>query len=357
MKIHIPSHLTDVELEAGFKSLARSERHSTAQLIAHLAELDERRLYLGAGFSSLFAYCTTVGRMSEGEAYNRIDVARAARRFPVVLDLLAEGSLNITTVRLLVPHLTADNHQALFAEASGRSKREVEELVARHAPRPDVPSSVRKLPTPEPPMPVATIPAVFAPPAPIPTPSPRPLVRPLAPDRYEVRFTASASTCEKLQLAKDLLRHAIPTGDTAEIIDRALTLLLEDLARKKFAATKRPRPSRGTKPGSRDIPAKVQRAAYLRDGGRCRFISKGGRRCNTRAFLEFHHQEPYGIGGEPTVDNIQLRCRAHNGYEAELFYGRRGRRLVPEPVLRPREATTDLGRARLARVPDSLSAT
>jgi hypothetical protein len=70
----------------------------------------------------------------------------------------------------------------------------------------------------------------------------RPLVSPLALDRYEIRFTVSAKTCEKLRLAQDMLRHAVPTGDPAEIVDRALTVLLEDLARKKFAATKRPRP-------------------------------------------------------------------------------------------------------------------
>jgi len=62
-----------------------------------------------------------------------------------------------------------------------------------------------------------------------------------------------------LRLAQDMLRHAIATGDPADTIKRALKVLLEDLARKKFAATKRPRASRGTAPGSRDIPAKVKR--------------------------------------------------------------------------------------------------
>src|SRR5262249_48406618 len=153
-------------------------------------------------------------------------------------------------------------------------------------------------------------------------PTRRPLVAPLSQGRYEVRFTASAETREKLALARDLLRHAVPSGDLGEIIDRALTLLVEDLARQKVAATKRPRVSRGTRPGSRDIAAKVQRAVSLRDRGRCAYVSKEGRRCDARAFLEFHHLEPYGVGGEATVANIELRCKAHNQYEAELFYGR-----------------------------------
>jgi hypothetical protein len=343
MKVHIPSHLNDDELVAEVQSLVRSERHATARLVAHLAELDRRRLYLGAGFSSLFAYCTGVLRLSENEAYNRIEAARAARRFPVILDKLLDGSLSITTVRLLAPYLADESREALLAAASGKSKREVEELIARYSPRPDVASSVRRLParastTPVDPMSVPTASTPLAPVTapvlaalPAPAPNRRPLVSPLSPDRYEIRFTASAEMREKLRLAQDLLRHAVPNGDPAEIFDRALTALLEELARKKWAATERPRSSRGTAPGSRDIPAKVRRAVWLRDHGRCAFRSRGGRRCNERAFVEFHHLDPHGVGGHASIGNIELRCRAHNLYEAELFYGRRG---PAEPVTR-----------------------
>jgi hypothetical protein len=295
MKINIPSHLSDDDLVAKVRSLVGREREATVDLIAHLAELDARRLYLGAGFSSLFTYCMEVLRLSEAEAYNRIEAARAARRFPVILDRLAVGSLNLTTVRLLASHLTVENHLELLAGASGKTRREVEELRARYFPQPDVASSVRKLSasslvqaqaiaasTPSANM-TATGASVtpLAEPVPrVPVPAPRrPVVAALAPDRYQIRFTATAETCEKLRLAQDMLRHAVPTGDTGEIIDRALTALLEELARKKFAKTDRPRASRGV-------------------------------------------LDPYGVGGEATVEMMELRCRAHNNYEAELFYGR-----------------------------------
>jgi hypothetical protein len=333
MRITIPSQLSDDALVAEVKSLAGRARETTAQLVAHLAELDDRHLHLRAGFPSLFVYCREILRLSEGAAYNRIEAARAGRKFPAILEKLADGALNLTTVRVLASHLTQDNHQKLLASACGKSRREVEELVARHFPQPDVGASIRKLPVPKT-TPVLTTATTLASAAraadewlpasaPPPTLAPRPVVSPLAADRYQIRFTASGSTCEKLRLAQDMLRHAIPTGDTAEIIDRALTLLLQDLARKKFAATDRPRPSRGTAPGSRDVPARIRRGAWRRDDGRCAYVGPGGRRCNTRAFLEFHHLEPYGIGGEATVDKIELPCRAHNEYEAELFYGRR----------------------------------
>jgi hypothetical protein len=147
-------------------------------------------------------------------------------------------------------------------------------------------------------------------------------VTPLSPDRYKVQVTISGDTFEKLRLAKDLLRHAVPSGDEAAILDRALTALLADLAQRKFAAAEKPRPSGGTTPGSRHIPAEVKRAVWLRDLGRCAFVGTNGRRCPERGFLEFHHIHPHALGGEPTVGNIQLRCRAHNAYEARVCFGR-----------------------------------
>jgi len=55
-------------------------------------------------------------------------------------------------------------------------------------------------------------------------------------------------------------------------------------------------------------------------GFRCAFASAAGKRCGTSAFIEFHHVEPFAAGGPPTSENIQLRCRAHNSYEAQLYF-------------------------------------
>jgi 5-methylcytosine-specific restriction endonuclease McrA len=326
--------LTDNELEARVKCHVGAERCATADVIAHLAEFDARRLYLPAGFSSLFTYCCGPLRLSESEAYNRIEAARAMRRFPRILNLLRDGALNLTTVRLIAPHLV-DGDDALLDQACGKSRREVEELVAARNPKADVPALVRKLPVRQPdeatpgiasllaePPAQAQVPRVV--PSPVPLPSPSATVMPLASDRYVIRFTASAAIRAKLQSAQDLLRHAIPTGDVAEIVDRALTALLDDLARKKTAATEHPRdPVRRKREAgrSRHIPAAVKRAAWLRDGGRCAFVSRKGHRCTERAFVEYHHVDPYAAGGQATVENIELRCRSHNGYEAELFFG------------------------------------
>ena len=331
--------LSDPELVARVRHLAADERAATVLLVAHLAELDTRDVHLRAGHGSLFAYCREVLALSEQEAYNRIAVARAARRFPIILDMLEGGAVNLTTVRLLAPYLTIENHREVLESARGKNKLQVEEIAARLWPRPDAPSSVRKLPappvTPLPSLPPPPSPGTFdthpatssAPPA-LPSLPARPTaeVTALSPDRYRVQVTIGGDTLEKLRLAKDLLRHAVPSGDEATILDRALTALLADLAQKKFAAAERPRPSDGSRPGSRHVPAEVKRAVWLRDLGRCAFVATTGRRCAERGFLEFHHMDPYALGGEATVGNIQLRCRAHNDYESRVWFGRNGGR-------------------------------
>jgi hypothetical protein len=227
--------------------------------------LDVRRLYLGQGCSSLFTYCTQVLRLSEHAAYGRIEAARIAWRFPVVLELLADGSVTLTAIGLLAPHLTPENHRELLDSARHKSKRDIEHLVAALRPLPPVPSTVRKLPSPKPVEVVRVDPGVIrndaaAVAARSASPPNRPAhVAPLAPDQYRVQFTVSRETYERLRRAQDLLRHTIPSGDPAAIFDRALTLLLADLERTKLAATERPWPARASAPGSRRIPAAVRR--------------------------------------------------------------------------------------------------
>ena len=137
------------------------------------------------------------------------------------------------------------------------------------------------------------------------------VVRPLAPSRYQVQVTVSAETHAKLRRAQDLLRHAVPDGDPAAVLDRALTVLLQQLERTKCAAkAAAPRdlppgrsefsvasPDLSPRGRSRTIPAAVRRAVWARDGGRCDYVGSSGR-CTERSFLEFHHRIPFAAGGE-----------------------------------------------------------
>jgi 5-methylcytosine-specific restriction endonuclease McrA len=384
--------LSNNDLLTEVKRLAARESEATADLVASLAELDARRLYLDQGCSSLFTYCTQVLHLSEHSAYHRIEAARAARKFPLILERLSRGVITLTAVGLLAPHLTMENHRDLLDAAHNKSKRDVELLVARLRPREDVPASVRKLPATNLSVSTSTIAvaderatgaAVLAggqEPAPAgavttsddstapgggvasaggradaalllvsagSSPPKRPaVVAPLAPERYKVQMTVSAETHAKLRRAQDLLRHTIPDGDVAAVFDRALTVLITDLEKRKLAATRRPHvPSRASERGHtveaaraperwserrkmperrggccRHIPAAVKRAVWARDEGRCAFVGAAGR-CTETGRLEFHHLIPYAAGGKASVDSIALRCQAHNGLEAERWFG------------------------------------
>ena len=333
--------MSNQELLAAVSHAAGNERQATAVLLALLAEVDARRLYLGEGCASLFAYCTQVLHLSEHAAYHRIETARAARHFPIILPLVAEGSVTTTAVALLRPLLTPENHEALLAAARHKSKREVEHLVAGLAPRPDAHSIVRRLPTvptapatPTRPMAAAegpmlvhsdTSPVAEARPAasaPIPS-EPRPKIAPLTSDRYLLRVTLSAAGHANLRRAQDLLRHAAPKGEPAAVIEQALAVLVDHLERQKVAKVRRPRDAGGRPTlGSRHIPAAVRRQVWARDEGRCAFVGPNGR-CRETGRLEFHHLVPFARGGPSTVENVALRCRAHNSHEGEQLFGAR----------------------------------
>jgi hypothetical protein len=235
-------------------------------------------------------------------------------------------------VSLLAKHLNEANHRSLLEEATHKTAAEVERIVARLAPKPDAPAVMRRVTIrPLPVLPVSGIAnqptAAPTPPSAVPPPArpafERHVVKPLAPERYKIQFTISEETRGKLRLTQELLRHAIPAGDVAAIFDRALSALLADLERKKLALVARPRQQepRASK-GSRLIPASVRRGVWARDKGRCAFVGTEGR-CRERSFLELHHVTPHAAGGEATVENIQLRCRAHNAYEAETYFSMR----------------------------------
>ena len=369
----LASGLSDHDLLTRLLALAGREREATVELVAHLAALDSRpSVYAAMGYGTLFSYCVEALRLSEDATCNRICAARAGRRFPAILDLLASGELSLTSVRMLSPHLTAENHESVLARARGRSRREIEALVAELAPRPDVPSSIRKLPNTAPAALTAPVPAIQdegtatpASPTSLPGVPPltlRPIIEATSPQRYRVQFTIGEESHDKLRRLQTLLRREIPDGDPAAIVDRALTLLLEKVERKKLAAAAKPRPARPIRPGtdtealrtipnSREIPSDVRGEAWRRDGGQCGFVSADGHRCTERTFLEFHHVIPYARGGRATIDNISLRCRRHNQYEAELvFCSRRPTRDEKRPPIDtvrftglPSEARTPLG--------------
>ncbi|MBW2546587.1 MAG: hypothetical protein JRE82_05015 [Deltaproteobacteria bacterium] len=241
--------------------------------------------------------------------------------------MVRRGELHLSGVHQLAGHLTEENHREVLRRAKHRSMREIDELIAEIAPKADVAAMIRALPeqradcagntTQQPAEPLNK--RALG----VPARKPRGLTTPLSPRRYKLQVTIGQKARDELAELQDLLSHQIPDGDPAAVIERALDVLLAETKKKKGALTDKPRVGRKKGGGrKRAIPAQVRREVFRRDEGRCAFVDGEGRRCGSAWQVEFHHCVPYGRAGPHSAGNVELRCRAHNQFEAELEYGR-----------------------------------
>jgi hypothetical protein len=326
--------LSDSDLIARLPALVQAERVAMADVIDHLVEMERRRLYLQHATSSLYRYCIERLGYAEDAALKRHRVARLALRLPQVLEELRAGTIHLTGLFLLSRYLTEPNAGNLLAEARGKSRRQTEELIALRFPRADVPPRIEPVVTPAPAA------AEFEQPS---LPGAQPghgsqgarsettclgagnskgpnRLEPLSPSRYRVEFTARAELRDKLERARELLSHAVPSGDLGELVERALDALIEKETRRRVGAGL-PRKRRELKAGSRRIPVEIARAVWERDQAQCTFVDAEGRRCSERRFLTLEHRQPFALGGAPTLENICLLCASHNLERARAVFG------------------------------------
>src|SRR6478735_2403844 len=269
--------LGNSELLAGLSSLVRQSNELTAQVLAHLVELEERMLHLELGVSSVFSYCVEALGMSEGAAGRRVAAARVCRRFPGAFERVARGQLHLCALCALAPHLTADNASELMDACRGKTRRQVEELLALRFPRPDVREQIRRLPTrtgvsvAEQALPVAQAVESFAPlsvetsgqisaqssaisanpPSPPMGPVAAPVAQsgataiptshrrarelePLSADRFGVHFTADAELRDLIERARALASHRLPNGDLASLMKLMAASFVQQEEKRRF---------------------------------------------------------------------------------------------------------------------------
>ncbi|HEY6724424.1 MAG TPA: hypothetical protein VI197_10340 [Polyangiaceae bacterium] len=334
--------LSDQALLTEFNELVRQDHHHVASLLRHIDVIDRRKLWARMGHSSLFGFLVRRYHMSESTADKRIGAARTARRFPLAFAMVARGEIHLSGIHRLKAHLKPENHEQVLALAKHKTIREVDELLARLAPQPDVPTMLRALPNPP------NLPS----PAPTPAPSPPrrdPDPTPLAPGRYKLQVTINQSTRDKLQELQDLLAHQIPNRDLSRILERALDALLVQVHKRKTGLTAKPRAPRAGAPEDRKgapedrkgaprarapgdrarapgdrarsgesttrgrrrrhVPVSSRREVWPRDDGRCGFVGEDGHRCNATRGLQFAHQQPWAQGGADTAENLRLSAR------------------------------------------------
>lgn len=364
MNPYSKSRCSDAEVAHGVRSAHAVERGNTAESIAWLGEFQDRRLHVPEGFPDALSWCMAELHLAKSSAYKRLRAARAARRFPVLFPALADGRLHVSAIVLLEPHLTQDNVDELVTAATHQTCEAIELLLAKRWPRPDVPTTLwsangtgvkvpvptstlaaedvakstqEQVPVPESlaaatasASPTSEVPALLPAEPPVSDQAPPPAppstwsrLAPLSPGRHEFRTTLDEETVVLLRKAQDLLSHVIPSRAAPDVLKRVLADWVRASERRKYGLTDQPRVARSGAPDSHSIPAAVQRAVMRRDGHRCTFVSADGRRCESRTRLEFDHVRPLARGGQTSVDNLRMRCRAHNFHEAEKVFGKR----------------------------------
>ena len=332
--------LDDESLRRDLRFLAQRERHGLVALLIHLAEYDRRRLSDEEGYPSTYTYCVKCLCYDEGGAYRRIHAARVCKRYPHILNFVATGELSLSSLLLLSPVLTDSNQEDLILLARGKSKRDLEAQLAELDPRPGSPDAWRRVPAPP-----AWGPASVAP---LTTPSADstagsflpakmtgilaeqpPLewqaVMPLSLERVRIGFDAATVLMKLIDRAKQVLRHKYPEGRLEDVLRDALEILLERkdpqnrLSLKPGEAAPVPEPRFLTAwRGGRYIPARVKRAVWQRDDGRCAWRFVDGTLCGSRDAIEFDHFRPFAKGGRSDdARNVRLLCRMHNRMAAK----------------------------------------
>ncbi len=345
--------LDDDTLLSTIRTLVARSNADEADLIVHLGEMDGRRLYAPLGYSSMHAYCTGALGFSQYTAFDRINVARLVRRRSGMLELLRDGKLNLTALRLLSSAMMSEECsdeecQAIAARAFGLVTEQVRELAAALVPKPAVPDSVRKVPTRSAPPTVsptvaaelpllaaaapaqapAPLPAVSRtppPPPPVPTPAPA-RVQPLAPDAYKVTFTADAELRQLLREAEELLSHRKDQRNLPSIVKTAVKDYVAKLKKERFGLGAKPRAAKPAvvdeRPATRHVPVAMVRETVEKHGLQCTFVSADGHRCGGRAFLQIEHVEGFARTGEHSPETLDVHCATHNLLAAERMYGR-----------------------------------
>ena len=305
-------HISDAALNCLIINLCRKEREATHEFLRHLMEFDNRRLYVEQGYSSLFDFLTRRLGYSEGSAQRRILGARCMREHPELEDLFLEGKVTLCSISTAAGSIKREKTE--IQEIVGKSKREVEALVAAKEPELKVKREIVR-PIAEAPRPLPLLQAMAAAEAgkPLTATSEHRCDPPSVEERYEIKFSLSKAEYQELEEARNLLSNSL--GGTLTVA--AVLNKLVDRFLKPYRKSAELKSSDG-----RYIPASVRHEVYRRDRGECTYVAPDGTKCREKQRLQFDHIHPFSLGGRTEASNIRLGCGVHNRLWAAEYFGK-----------------------------------
>jgi 5-methylcytosine-specific restriction endonuclease McrA len=279
--------------------VSKTFRTSETQLIDLVQKVEEKRVFVVLGYSSLFEYCTKALLLSESNAQMLISISRKSRMVPELKTEIQKGTVSISKAQRIVSVITRENKSEWIQKASQLSKRELEKEVAKIHPE-----VVRET------------------------------IRPISEDRMKLQLGISEATMKKLKRAQAVLssKKRKPVS-LEEVLESALDRFLEkeDPVEKaereknkshcpgRTTQSKKPKTETSNTSGSgffrTPIPAPTRHEIFRRDRGQCQFINPDGTLCHNPFFIELHHKKPMSRGGQNVVENLITLCAAHHSHQ------------------------------------------
>ena len=281
--------LSNLELIKEIQKLTGTEREVTLKILYHLIEIEDRKLAIQLGYSCLYAYCVRELKYSEPSAYRRVAASESLKLNPELGELFLAGKVTLCT--MAAARVALREKRAEVTQIIGRSKSEVQALLA-----PTVESKPKEV----------IKPVIVKSSAPLFNNTPKE-------ERYEIRFSISKESYQKLTQAKDKLSNSLKRDLTVEgLVSKLVEHYLSPKERRAATISSK----------LRYIPSSLRRRVFERDHGCCSYVSPDGQRCTESKFLHIDHIVPFAKGGKTELSNLRLLCSQHNKLCAEQQFGK-----------------------------------
>lgn len=307
--VRCSSHQAALALHNEAMLVAADYKRCEARLFSVIGQLDEKKVYFDFHIASLFEYCVEMLGLSRHTAYNFIDVVRKSREVPALGEAVLSGRTTVSKARKVCSVITPENAKEWIDLTVHCSTRVVEKAVAQANPRAAIYETMEYV----------------------------------SGDTLEFKLAVSEEWSELLVEVKDLLSQKECRAVSSE---EALFAVMQEFKRRRDPVEKAKRvearrqrrsnlvsPARTAGEGSevstddsssdgrlalsrsRYVPSRVVHAVNLRDGGKCTFVDRRGKRCSSKRWIQRHHKEHFTYGGEHTAENLQTLCWAHHCME------------------------------------------
>ena len=329
--LHIQIHEKALELSRRYKK-------TESELIEILEQVENHKVYLHQGHSSLFQYGVQSLELSESVVYNLIAVMRKTKEVPALRTEIQNGNITLSNARKIAPVITPENQDEWLKKASELSQRELEKEVIKIRPQSAVAEKASYVTESRVKLEVGLFEKDM-------------MSLRRVQDLVSQSRSAHASLEDTLiEMTQFYLKHKDPVIKAKRVfVKKGFSKKAAPKAHVRAASvdtsvsnsknTETPAGHASTRSTSPDhtssldhtsaqnsdqpvaiqesnprtpIPMAILHQVNLRDQRRCMHVNDAGKRCDQSRWIEIHHKKPVSEGGEHTLENLITLCSTHH---------------------------------------------